>query len=196
MPLIPDGLLPPNRRRKSSTISSLSVLTNGSNNVTETPPLDESSSPGDQEEQEEIARKNLFEKVIHLLNEARFEDKRLQFKSEATIYNVIEDIEQMSADEPCGHRGCHLFLAIELPPTNAEQQQKVIHNLGSIRIDEETVPTFEMQLTLRPIDGSGLKDWILGWSPTWVKQFVGADAICVSDCYRLSKRRLYSNGDA
>lgn len=54
---------------------------------------------------------------------------------------ISKDVVRMSGCEPCGLRGCVIHLKLE-------QRSCVSHKMGVVQLDLNTVPTFELHLTL------------------------------------------------
>jgi len=99
--------------------------------------------------------------------------------------NIGQDIITMAESEPCGLRGCILFINLE--------EKECCRRVGSFRLDQEgTVPTFEMYLTLRKDSPGG---WLAAIGLRILKNLGGGreDSIVISDSYKLSKKKLYRN---
>ncbi|XP_065359295.1 protein scylla-like [Calliphora vicina] len=92
---------------------------------------------------------------------------------------IATDIVRVSEREPCGIRGCTVFVEYEEEINNVKR-------IAKLKIDPEMVPTFEVYLTLRQ-DKRGwtslLPQFIKGLSRT----------ITISPDYTINKRKLYSH---
>lgn len=92
---------------------------------------------------------------------------------------IATDIVRVSEREPCGIRGCTVFVEYEEEANNAKR-------IAKLKLDEEMVSTFEVYLTLRQ-DKRGwtalLPQFIKGLSRT----------ITISPDYTINKRKLYSH---
>jgi len=94
------------------------------------------------------------------------------------LARVVTDIITMAENEPCGLRGCHLYLYYQ-----DEDERKAI---GEIRCDASTVSTFELTLTLR-------RDQSL-WSnvlPNFLRNLTRNGTVVLSPGYLLKKNKLY-----
>lgn len=92
---------------------------------------------------------------------------------------IATDIVLVSEREPCGIRGCTVFVEYEEETNNLKR-------IAKLKLDEEMVSTFEVYLTLRQ-DKRGwtalLPQFIKGLSRT----------ITISPDYTINKRKLYSH---
>lgn len=91
---------------------------------------------------------------------------------------IVTDIIRMAENEPCGLRGCHLYLYFQ-----DEDERKAI---GEIRCDSTTVSTFELSLTLK-------RDVSL-WSsvlPNFLRNLTRSSTVVLSPGYLLKKNKLY-----
>ncbi|KAF5288448.1 hypothetical protein FQR65_LT02100 [Abscondita terminalis] len=94
------------------------------------------------------------------------------------LQRISRDILAMAESEPCGLRGCTLYL-------NFEGQQDC-RRLSIIKCDPMTASTFELYLTLKQASG--------GWNsflPQFLKNLTRGGTIVVSPAYVLSKNKLY-----
>lgn len=98
---------------------------------------------------------------------------------------VAEDVLRMSEDEPCGVRGCVIYI-------NYEDNKTYCRRIGKVRCDPDAVPTFEVVLTLRPDATSWLR--LLPLKGCW-KKFRTATIVVSSD-YTLAKNKLYRSNQA
>ncbi|KAM7359060.1 protein scylla-like [Cochliomyia hominivorax] len=92
---------------------------------------------------------------------------------------IATDIVRVSEREPCGIRGCTVFVEYEEEINNVKR-------IAKLKLDPEMVSTFEVYLTLRQ-DKRGwtslLPQFIKGLSRT----------ITISPDYTINKRKLYSH---
>lgn len=96
-------------------------------------------------------------------------------------YQIAQDVVTMSESEPCGLRGCILYINLE------ELLTKELRHVGSIKIgDRNTVPTFEMYLNLKRTNNG----WLNQVSSRLFRTF-NRNSIVISDGYQLSKKKLY-----
>ena len=92
---------------------------------------------------------------------------------------IAEDIVQMSESEPCGLRGCTLFINLE--------EKDYCQRIAAFKFaDPFCVATFEMYLTLKRVTPG----WLNEVSNRILKNF-GRNSIAISDLYKLSKKKLY-----
>lgn len=123
----------------------------------------------------------LAKKLESLLKDAK--KQRLKCKEVLIpcdlMANITYDILQQSQDEPCGLRGCALFI-------NLVENDACCH-IGKLKCgDDNTVETFELHLDLKK-EGTG-------W-PTFLRKFlqkIGKDStIVISPFFKISKRKLF-----
>ncbi|XP_037807530.1 protein scylla-like [Lucilia sericata] len=92
---------------------------------------------------------------------------------------IATDIVRVSEREPCGIRGCTVFVEYE-------EELNSVKRIAKLKLDPEMVSTFEVYLTLRQ-DKRGwtslLPQFIKGLSRT----------ITISPDYTINKRKLYSH---
>ncbi|KAF2898735.1 hypothetical protein ILUMI_07441 [Ignelater luminosus] len=94
------------------------------------------------------------------------------------LQRISRDIISMAESEPCGLRGCTLYL-------NFEGHQEC-RRLSIVKCDPTTASTFELYLTLKQASG--------GWNsflPQFLKNLTRGGTIVVSPAYVLSKNKLY-----
>lgn len=93
------------------------------------------------------------------------------------LQRIATDIVAMAESEPCGLKGCALYLHFEGVET--------CHRLGVIKCDRTTATTFELSLTL--------KQNASGWSflPQFLRNFTRGGTVVISPAYTLSKKKLY-----
>ncbi|XP_017081122.1 protein scylla [Drosophila eugracilis] len=92
--------------------------------------------------------------------------------------SVAREIIRVSEKEPCGIRGCTIYIEFEDEPKNSRR-------IASIKIDPDTVSTFEVYLTLRQ-DHRGWTSLL----PQFMKSL--ARTITISPEYTITKNKLYS----
>ena len=88
---------------------------------------------------------------------------------------IAQDIIAMAESEPCGLRGCILYINIE--------EKTLCRRLGEAKLDRSSVPTFEMYLTL--------KREIPGWIDAFENKLFRKESVILSEVYRISKKKLY-----
>lgn len=97
---------------------------------------------------------------------------------------IARDVLRLSLGEPCGLRGCVLFVYLEV--------DKGLKQLERIAYDSAVVPTFELSLVFKQ-DGTAwpsLRDFFfMGtcFAPTF------RHAVKLSPSFRLVKKKLYSS---
>lgn len=147
------------------------------------------------------------------LREAR--EKRRMVCNELYIPKVLTKqiatkISRLAESEPCGLRGCFLYICIEETNNSAstnsgtapvgtafsgDQQQHSNSQLSSsavssrllaeVSLDPSMVPTFEVFLTLKRI--------LPSWFEALENKLLGKDRIVLSENYLLHKKKLYQN---
>lgn len=93
-------------------------------------------------------------------------------------HRIAQDIFTMADNEPCGLRGCTLFINFEGEGINKK--------LSSFRCDPSTPSTFEVYLTL--------KQSTAGWNnflPQFLKKITRGGAVMISSEYQLLLKKLY-----
>ncbi|GJQ80068.1 hypothetical protein Trydic_g19352 [Trypoxylus dichotomus] len=91
---------------------------------------------------------------------------------------ISKDILEQADSEPCGLRGCTLYLSFE--------GEDECRKLGTIKCDPTTASTFELFLTL--------KQSTAGWNsflPQFIKKITRGGTIMISPVYDLRKKKLY-----
>ncbi|XP_061390813.1 protein charybde-like [Musca vetustissima] len=93
---------------------------------------------------------------------------------------IAADMIKTSEREPCGVRGCAIFIDFEDETGNARR-------IASFKIDPNTVSTFELFLTLKQDKG--------GWTsllPQFLKNLTRSSTILISPHFTLNKHKLYA----
>ncbi len=120
----------------------------------------------------------LSKKIETTLKEAK-EEKKLNCTEilipQMLTKQIAQDIIAMAETEPCGLRGCLLYLNIE--------EKTLCRRLGEIKLDKSSVPTFEMYLTL--------KRAIPSWIDAFENKLLRKESVVIDQLYRLSKKKLY-----
>ncbi|CAM1312291.1 DDIT4L (predicted) [Pycnogonum litorale] len=98
------------------------------------------------------------------------------------ISNVTSDIQRMSSNEPCGLRGCVLFIHLE-------EDKKTSQRIGKVKLDNDTVETFELHLKLKK-ERNGWKA-LKHMLPNFLQKFGKDSSIVISPLYSISKRKLF-----
>ncbi|XP_037933319.1 protein scylla [Teleopsis dalmanni] len=91
---------------------------------------------------------------------------------------IAAEIIRVSEKEPCGIRGCTIYIEFEDEPNNSRR-------IASLKLDPEMVSTFEIYLTLRQDHR--------GWTallPQFMKSL--ARTITISPEFSITKHKLYS----
>ncbi|XP_034230325.1 protein charybde-like [Thrips palmi] len=91
---------------------------------------------------------------------------------------VARDVVRMAENEPCGLRGCTLFINFET--------EQVCRRLGQVKCDPNTVSTFELFLTLKQ-DSSSWHSIL----PQFLKNLTRGRTIMLSPGFTLEKKKLY-----
>ncbi|KAL1115757.1 hypothetical protein AAG570_006047 [Ranatra chinensis] len=92
---------------------------------------------------------------------------------------VAADVLRLAENEPCGLRGCTLFINFE---TDTECRR-----IGTVKCDPNTVSTFELFLTLKR-DSRSTWHSIL---PQFIKNLTKGGTIMISPGFTLEKKKLY-----
>jgi hypothetical protein len=95
------------------------------------------------------------------------------------LHRIASEMFEMSEKEPCGIRGCSLFIEFEDEPDNTRR-------IASLKTDPNTVSTFELYLTLKH-DRSGWTSIL----PQFLKNLARGSTIMISPEYKLTKTKLY-----
>ncbi|XP_016956010.1 protein scylla [Drosophila biarmipes] len=127
--------------------------------------------------------KAVDELSLRLLDELRAAKSRHLTCTEVSLPcdltpSVAREIIRVSEKEPCGIRGCTIYIEFEDEPKNSRR-------IASIKIDPDTVSTFEVYLTLRQ-DHRGWTSLL----PQFMKSL--ARTITISPEYTITKNKLYS----
>ncbi|KAK9883804.1 hypothetical protein WA026_001998 [Henosepilachna vigintioctopunctata] len=93
------------------------------------------------------------------------------------LQRIAVDIISMAENEPCGLRGCGLYLYFE----GTDRCMR----LGVVRCDPSTACTFELHLTLRQHN--------TGWHflPQFLRNLTRGGTVVISPAYTLNKKKLY-----
>ncbi|XP_050424141.1 protein charybde-like isoform X1 [Adelges cooleyi] len=94
------------------------------------------------------------------------------------LRRIARDVLKMAESEPCGLRGCTLYL-------NFEGDQEC-RKIGTIKCDTNTVSTFELFLTLK-------QDPRNTWSliPLFIRNLTKGGTIVIDHEFTIEKRKLY-----
>jgi hypothetical protein len=95
------------------------------------------------------------------------------------LHRVSAEMIKLSEREPCGIRGCSLYIEFEDEPGNSRR-------IASIKADPNTVSTFELYLTLKH-DRSGWTSIL----PQFLKNLARGSTIMISPEFTLTKNKLY-----
>ncbi|KAK6626633.1 hypothetical protein RUM43_003577 [Polyplax serrata] len=91
---------------------------------------------------------------------------------------IARDVIRMAENEPCGLRGCTLFISFEA--------SDVHRKISTIKCDPQTVSTFELYLTLKQ-DSSSWHSLL----PQFLKNLTRGGTIVISPGFTLEKKKLY-----
>lgn len=95
---------------------------------------------------------------------------------------IAGDILDASADEPCGIRGCIIYIDFEeSKQRNGDNKRRI----GAVKPSPYTVNTFEMYLTLRPTSSWTSK------LPLFLQNWAYRSTMFISQDYTLLKRKLF-----
>lgn len=89
---------------------------------------------------------------------------------------IAKDVLTMAENEPCGLRGCTLFISFET--------DNMCRRLSRIQCDPNSVPTFELYLTLKQDHTS----WHI---LLFLKNLTRGGTIIISKDFMLQKKKLY-----
>ncbi|XP_017060030.1 protein scylla [Drosophila ficusphila] len=131
----------------------------------------------------DLDMKAVEELSLRLLDELRAAKSRHLTCTEVSLPcdltpSVAREIIRVSEKEPRGIRGCTIYIEFEDEPKNSRR-------IASIKVDPDTVSTFEVYLTLRQ-DHRGWTSLL----PQFMKSL--ARTITISPEYTITKNKLYS----
>lgn len=92
---------------------------------------------------------------------------------------IASQMFELSEKEPCGIRGCTVYIEFEDEPDNSRR-------IATMKTDPTTVSTFELYLTLRQ-DRSGWTSIL----PQFLKNLARGSTIMISPEFALTKNKLY-----
>jgi len=92
---------------------------------------------------------------------------------------IAKDILELADNEPCGLRGCTLYLRLETG-------QGEPRHLSTVKCDPTTVSTFHLTLTLRQ-DATAWHNIL----PQFLKNLARGGTVMISSMYCLEKKKLY-----
>jgi len=95
------------------------------------------------------------------------------------LERVASEMIVMSEKEPCGIRGCTVYIEFEDEPSNTRR-------IASLQVDPNMVSTFELYLTLRH-DRSGWTSLL----PQFLKNLARSSTIMISPDFIITKNKLY-----
>ncbi|XP_022254613.1 DNA damage-inducible transcript 4-like protein [Limulus polyphemus] len=135
--------------------------------------------PPNEDEFEEIDCKYLADKLENSLRQAK-----LKLHCDEVIFptnlnhRIARDIMHMSVQEPCGWRGCVIYINLE--------EKKLRRHIGKVKCDPDAVATFEVFLNLKT-------EWSSWFSMKQkIKVRMGfKSAVVISEGYTLNKNKLY-----
>lgn len=103
---------------------------------------------------------------------------------------VAVDVLKLSEDEPCGLRGCLLYINFEDKPGGN------VRRIGKVKYDPESIATFELCLTLKQDITGWLRLKLLPLKNCWKKPFAKPATVVVGPNYILAKNKLYRSDQA
>ncbi|XP_013790610.1 DNA damage-inducible transcript 4-like protein [Limulus polyphemus] len=122
------------------------------------------------------------------LEESLKEAKRTQVKCAEVlvpcdlILRIVRDILKLSQKEPCGIRGCVVYVNLE--------EKTLCRRIGKVKYDSDTVATFEVLLTLKQDCSSWLS--LRHLIPARLMKSLGQNSpLVISENYTLNKKKLY-----
>uniref|UniRef100_A0A182MHR4 Uncharacterized protein n=1 Tax=Anopheles culicifacies TaxID=139723 RepID=A0A182MHR4_9DIPT len=92
---------------------------------------------------------------------------------------ISSEMFEQSEKEPCGIRGCTIYIEFEDEPDNTRR-------IATMKTDPNTVSTFELYLTLK----QDRRGWI-SILPQFLKNLTRPSTIMISPEFRLTKNKLY-----
>lgn len=142
--------------------------------------------------EEQLAREILADRIGAELREAkaRYNHQSNVISSKANqppevllpaglLLSIAGQVLKESQDEPCGVRGCILYI-------DYQESTKSKKRIGTVKCDPYTVNTFELYLTFRPHSSS--------WTsklPFFLQNLASRSTVVISSDYSLSKRKLF-----
>lgn len=99
------------------------------------------------------------------------------------LQRIAIDILQHAENEPCGLRGCVVYIDFE---ESKQRNGDAKRRIGAVKPSPYTVNTFELYLTLRPHTSS--------WTsklPTFLQNWAYRSTMFISQDYTLMKRKLF-----
>lgn len=158
----------PQGNEKSATTPTVNATTNNNNNVYYSEDFDATA---------------IEDLSLRLLDELRAAKSRHLSCTEVSLPcdltpRIAADILRLSEREPCGLRGCTIYIEFEDEPNNSRR-------IASLKLDKETVSTFEIYLTLRQDHR--------GWTALLPQFMKGLSrTITISPEFNITKNKLYS----
>lgn len=135
------------------------------------------------EDEDIISNESLIESIENTLKDAKtqdFDNGQVEVLYPVDLSSrVAEEIVRLAEDEPCGLRGCIIYICLEDKCNNSRR-------LGKVRCDSTAVPTFEVTLTLKQ-DSSWAR--LLPLKGCWKK--LKNKAVVINSSYSLTKTKLY-----
>ncbi|XP_058463607.1 protein charybde-like isoform X2 [Malaya genurostris] len=95
------------------------------------------------------------------------------------LHRIASQMFELSEKEPCGIRGCTVYIEFEDEPDNSRR-------IAAMKTDPTTVSTFELYLTLRQ-DRSGWTSIL----PQFLKNLARGSTIMINPEFALVKNKLY-----
>jgi hypothetical protein len=141
--------------------------------------------------EEQVAREVLAELIAGELRQARARYRHLQQQRAPSeillpagiLQTIAADVLSASSDEPCGIRGCVIYIDFEDSQRKSTDRKQ---RIGMVKCHPYTVNTFELYLTLRPHSSS--------WTsklPLFLQNLAYRSTMVISSEYTLTKRKLF-----
>lgn len=172
-----------NNLRINNIVSSVSATSQSqSNNDTDLNNDEQNNIEQQQQQQIRSPAVNLLSSLLQ--NELRQAKSRHLACTEVLLpadllHRVAVEILKVSEKEPCGIRGCTVYIEFEDEPSNTRR-------IASLKTDPNTVSTFELYLTLKH-DRSGWTSIL----PQFLKNLTRSSTIMISPEFILTKNKLY-----
>ncbi|KAM7359061.1 protein scylla-like [Cochliomyia hominivorax] len=174
---------------RNNTKTDVKTTTSNNNNTTNDNTTNSPNYLADEELLycDKIDRAAVDNLASRLLDELRAAKSRNLTCTEVSIpcdltTRIASEIIRVSEREPCGIRGCTLYIEFEEEPQNSRR-------IGTLKVDYEMVSTFELYLTLRQ-DKRGWASLL----PQFMKNL--SRSITISPEFSLTKHKLYSPNES
>nr|XP_033812920.1 DNA damage-inducible transcript 4-like protein [Geotrypetes seraphini] len=141
---------------------------------------------------EAVSEEKSCHSLIKMLESCLYRSKQTKLKCskvlvpENLIGRIAQEIVCLSSTEPCGLRGCVIYVNLEVDST-CKKLDKIVYDAG-------VVPTFELNLVLKQEGHSwvGFRDFFIG--ACFTSSFLRV--LKLSPSFWLLKRKLYTSATA